>query len=177
MVVRQLFMRLPDFEHLPPMPPVPPGYERRMAVAADAEGIAATMASAFAPDWTVERVQSALLDAEDVPKTFLITFQGLPVATASARLVPDQYPGSGYVHWVAVHADHRGKRLGYIVSLEVLRYFRSIGCRDAVLETDPPRLAAIRTYLNLGFVPENVDPEHEAHWRDIRQTLGVGPST
>lgn len=172
--MRQLFMRLPDLDHLPPVPPLPPGHELRTAVAADAEGIAAMMASAFDPDWTVERVRRALLDAEDVPKTFLITFHGLTVATASARLVPDRYPGSGYVHWVAVHADHRGKRLGYIASLEVLRYFRSIGCRDAVLETDPPRLAAIRTYLNLGFVPENVDPEHEAQWREITQSLSVG---
>jgi mycothiol synthase len=172
--VRQLFMRLPDLNHLPPMPPLPPGHELRLAVAADAEGIAATLASAFTPDWTVERVQRALLDAEDVPRTFLITCHGLPVATASVRLVPDQHPGSGYLHWVAVHADHRGKRLGYIISLEALRYFRSIGCRDAVLETDPPRLAAIRTYLNLGFVPENVDPEHETQWREILQTLGVG---
>jgi mycothiol synthase len=174
--VRQLFMRLPDLDHLPPMPPLPPGHELRTAVAADAEGIATTMASAFGPEWTAERVRRALLDAEDVPKTFLITCEGLPVATASARLMPEQYPGSGYVHWVATHAQHRGKRLGYIVSLEVLRYFRSIGCRDAVLETDPPRLPAIQTYLSLGFVPEQVDPEHETVWREILQTLGEGRS-
>jgi hypothetical protein len=42
-----------------------------------------------------------------------------------------------------------------------------------VLETDPPRLPAIRTYLDLGFRPENVVPEHEAIWRDILATLGT----
>jgi mycothiol synthase len=68
---------------------------------------------------------------------------------------------------VAVHADHRGKHPGRVVSLAVLHAFREAGCRDAVLETDPPRLPAIRLYLALGFRPEYVASEHDALWRSI----------
>jgi mycothiol synthase len=175
--VTQLFMRRPRLDDLPPLPRLPPGHELRVATADDADGIAAIMASAFGPDWTVDRVRRELLDAEDVETTFVITSGGVPVATASLRLLPDRYPGSGYVHWVGVHAEHRGKRLGRAVSLAVLRRCRDLGCRDAVLETDPPRLPAIRTYLNLGFRPEHVVPEHEAVWQDILGALAppVGP--
>lgn len=174
--MRQLFMRRPELTSLPALWGAPAGYALRPAIPADAEGIAAVMVSAFGPDWTAERVRQSLLDAPDVKETYVVAHGGEPVATASARIVPDRHPESGYLHWVGTHADHRGKRLGALVSLAALHFFRDAGCRDAVLETDPPRLAAIRTYLNLGFLPEHTDPEHEAAWREITATLkGGGP--
>jgi mycothiol synthase len=164
---RQLFMRRPDLEDLPPLPSLPAGYEIRTAGPEDAEAIAAVMASAFGPEWSAAMVREKLLDAPDVPETFVVTADGVPVATASARFAPEQYPGSGYVHWVGADVAHQGKGLGFAVTLAVLHYFREHGCRDAILETDPPRLPAIRVYLGLGFRPEVVTPEHEEIWRDI----------
>lgn len=169
--MRQLFMRRSELTSLPPLWSPPEGYLLRDAVAADADGIAAVMVSAFGPDWTPDRVRAALLDAPDVKATYLVVKDGEPVATASARLVPERYPDSGYLHWVGAHEAHRGRRLGALVSLAALHYFRDAGCRDAVLETDPPRLAAIRTYLGLGFLPEMADPEHERVWREVRAQL------
>ena len=168
-------MRRPDLEGLPPTPTLPSGYELRAARSDDDQAIAEVMASAFGSDWSVARVHEALLDAEDVTATFVVAARGVPVATASARLMPEVYPGSGYLHWVAVHADHRGKHLGRVVSLAVLQAFREVGCRDAVLETDPPRLPAIRLYLGLGFRPVQVAPEHEAVWRSILAELEKAP--
>lgn len=172
---RQLFMRRLDLEDLPPMPPLPAGYEMRTAGPEDAEAIAAVMGSAFGPEWSAATVREKLLDAPDVPETFLVTADGVPVATASARFATEQYPGSGYVHWVGTDAAHRGQRLGFAVTLAVLHYFRAHGCNDAVLETDPPRLPAIRVYLGLGFRPEVVTPEHEVIWRDILTTRHPPP--
>ncbi len=166
----QVLMRRPGLDRLPP-PTLPAGYALRLAEAPDADGIAVVMASAFGPEWAADRVRRSLLDAPDVETTFVIETAGGPVATASARLDPVRFAGSGYVHWVGVHADHRGQRLGAAVVLAVLDRFRELGCRDAVLETDPPRLPAIRTYLNLGFRPESVGPEHEAMWRDSFASL------
>ena len=170
--MRQLFMRRPELTSIPDLWRAPEGYVLRTAGPEDAEGIAAVMASAFGPEWTAQRVREALLDAPDVKETYIVVHADLPVATASARLVPDRYPGSGYLHWVGSHAAHRGRRLGALVSLAALHYFRDAGCRDAVLETDPPRIPVIRTYLGLGFVPEMVDPEHDAVWREILAGLG-----
>jgi mycothiol synthase len=41
----------------------------------------------------------------------------------------------------------------------------------AVLETDDWRLAAIRTYLRLGFEPDPVEEEHAARWRRVLKIL------
>ena len=163
-------MRRSDLDGLPASS-LPVGHALRRAGGADADGIAGVMASAFGPEWTPERVRRSLLDAPDVETTFVIETAAGPVATASARLDPVRFPDSGYVHWVGVHADHWGRRLGAAVVLAVLDRFRELGCRDAVLETDPPRLPAIHVYLGLGFRPEPAGPAHEAMWRDIFANL------
>lgn len=164
-------MRRPHLDDLPPLPPLPPDHALRPANAADEETISAMMISAFGPEWSVDKVRRELLDDPSVVETIVATVGGGPVATASARLMPEAYPGSGYVHWVGTDAAHRGKRLGYAVTLAVLRRFRALGCRDAVLETDPVRLPAIRVYLSLGFQPEHVAPEHAAAWGEVFAAL------
>lgn len=171
MAREQLFMRRPALDDLAPIPALPPGYQLRVAKGADASGLAVVMASAFGPEWTVDRVRKKLLDPPDVLRTWFITHDHEPVATASVRLLPDRYPGSGYLHWVGTHQDHRERALGAIATLAVLHDFREIGCRDAVLETDPPRLPAIRTYLKLGFQPEYRAPGQEATWNGILTAL------
>jgi mycothiol synthase len=168
----QLLMRRPRLDDLPPVA-LPAGYELREAGPDDAGALAATLASAFGPEWTTDRVRAALLDAPDVDSTLVATADGVPVGTAAARLDPARFPASGYLHWVGVHAEHQGQRLGYALSLAVLHRFRALGCRDAVLETDPPRLPAIRTYLHLGFRPEPVVPAHEATWPAILAALAA----
>jgi mycothiol synthase len=96
------------------------------------------------------------------------------VATASSRLVPEQFPGSGYLHWVAADPGYRGRQLGRIVSLAALHEFVSLGCKDAVLETQDFRLPAIRTYLRLGFEPVYRDDTHIPRWEEIHRQLAGG---
>ena len=175
---RQLLMRRSTLDDLPPTPPLPPEHKLRQATADDADGLAALLTAAF-PErpWTPDRARAALLDAPDVDATYVVTYGGVPVATASARLPPDDFPGSGYVHWVGADPAHRGRGLGRAVTLATLHRFRELGCRDAVLETDPPRLPAIRLYLALGFRPEPHDPQDEARWRSVLAALGADPNT
>jgi mycothiol synthase len=165
--MRQLFMRRPDLDDLPAPSVLPAGHELRTARPDDADGIAAVLASAFESDWTADKVRRELLEAPDVETTYLVTAGGFPVATASARLLPERYPGSGYVHWVGTHGASRGQGLGRAVTLATLYRFRELGCRDAVLETDPPRLPAIRLYLALGFRPESAEPAQDDVWREV----------
>lgn len=165
-------MRRLNLDALPALPPPPDGYRLRLAEDADADALAALLRAAFDDDaWTVARVRADLLDASDVVSTFVVDFDGRPVATASARLRPDSHPGSGYLHWVGALPGHAGKRLGFIVSLAVLHEFVRLNCRDAVLETDDFRLPAIKTYQNLGFRPEFRDETHEARWEVVEETL------
>jgi len=167
----QLFMRRPTLDGLPPLPVLPTGYTLRAYREGDLGPLASVLRRAFDDEtWTPERARTALVDAPDVRQIFAIDWQGTLAATASARL-KSEYPGSGYVHWVAVDPAHQGRGLGYAVSLAVLHAFVDLGCRDAVLKTDDPRLAAIRTYWRLGFRPEHQHETHPARWAEVEAKL------
>ena len=105
-------------------------------------------------------------------QTLAMEREGETIATASARLLPERFPASGYLHWVAVDPAHQGQKLGHSVSLAVLREFQALGCSDAVLETQDHRLPAIKTYLALGFKPERLDEAHRLRWERINAVLG-----
>ena len=174
---QQLLMRRAGLDDLPQLPALPLGYELRpYAAGADDEMLARLLRLAFADaTWTLARVRGAFVDDATVKRTVVVVSRGVAAATASARLHPD-FPGSGYIHWVATDPFHAGKRLGWIASLAALREFPALGCRDAVLETDDARLAAIKTYLGLGFEPVERGPGHAERWREIQKRL-AGAST
>ena len=96
------------------------------------------------------------------------------VATASARRLPDRYPEAGYVHYVGARVSERGRRLGEVVTRQVLAHFVAAGLDQAVLETDDFRLPAVRTYLRLGFVPEPRVAGDPIRWSKVLRKL-TGP--
>src|SRR2546421_12626517 len=105
----QLLMRRRRLDDLPPMPELPQGYTLRNYRDGDAEALAGLFAAAFADkNWTPAQVRQKLVEAPDVEKTLVIDHEGVPVATASVRLLPERFPGSGYVHWVAADPRHQG---------------------------------------------------------------------
>ena len=183
--MQQLFMRRPDLKNLPEMPPLPPGYALRTFQwsgeefeGGDLGGLAVVLEKAFEDTgWTPGRVYNNFVCPESVVETFLITYQEVPVATASVRLYTERYPNSGYVHWVGVVPEHQGKKLGYVATLAVLEAFVPLGCHDAVLETDDFRLSAIQTYLNLGFLPENTHESHPERWAAVLALLRPSASS
>jgi mycothiol synthase len=167
----QLFMRRPNLEGLPDLPPLPSGYEWRELQEEDLEPIARLMSTAFEDEsWTAERVHREFIASPEVKKTFVIGWNGTAVATASVQ-IPEASPETGFLHWVAADPEHRGKRLGYFVSLAVLHELARHGCKDAALLTDDPRLPAIKTYQNLGFLPEHRDETHPERWRIVAARL------
>ena len=84
---------------------------------------------------------------------------------------PDQNE-IGTVHMVGVHPDHRGRRLGWAVTLAVLHWFAARGFERARLLTDDWRHPAIRVYLGLGFLPVLIDAEHRNRWHDVFTAIG-----
>jgi mycothiol synthase len=125
----------------------------------------------FGDVWTSERALEVLINADDVKTTYVIEHNREIVATASARLLPQMYPNAGYVHYVAASPNHAGKKLGYLVSLATLYEFVRLGCTSAVLDTDDFRLPAVKTYLNLGFVPYHTDDTHAERWSTVESNL------
>jgi mycothiol synthase len=159
-------MRRPDLVDLPP---APAGVES--ASADDIPRLASLLTAAFDEAWDVDRVRRDLIDDPSVRRTLIIRDGDVVVATASARVLPSDYPGAGYVHWVASDPTRRGQGLGFSVTLAVLHDFIAEGLLAAVLETDDQRLSAIRVYLGLGFVPQYRDESHQLRWSKIFTAL------
>jgi mycothiol synthase len=138
----------------------------------DLPGLTELLSKSFEEmQWNEETVSQRLVEAADVKKIYIIDCDGKPVATASARIMPDEYPNAGYLHWVAVHPDYRKKKLGTAVSLAVLREFVAMGCKSAVLETEDKRLAAIKVYQDLGFKAVHRHSSHALRWAMIAELL------
>lgn len=168
----QLLMRRRGLDNLPQMPALPEGFALREYQEGDLEALAEVIGRAFEDEnWTPDQVRAKLVDAPEVKKVYVITHNGRPVATTSVRVLPDRFPGSGYVHWVAVDPEYQGQRLGAAVVLAALHKFRRMGLKDAVLETDDDRLAAIKTYQNLGFQPEHRNELHIERWAKVAADL------
>lgn len=166
----QLMMYRPTLSDLPAQPTLPPDYTLRLYQPGDLHPLARMLQHAFDDhDWTAARVRQDLIAAPDVLATYVIDYRGLPVATGSAQVKSGV--SDGYLHWIGVEPRYRGQRLGYAISLAVLRALQAHGFQSALLLTDDQRLAAIATYQQLGFVPRHTDATHAARWAAIQAQL------
>ncbi|SRR5260370_26961955 len=158
-------MRRKSLEDLPDQE-VPDGLELRTFRVGDEAAWAKLMTGAIG-DWDEESTGRLFLgdpgvNAEGI---FLLVSGDDYVATATDKRRPES--DAGYLHMVAVAPSYRGRGLGRCISLAALLHMRERGCEQAVLDTDDFRLAAIRTYLGIGFVPEMVGADHAERWRAI----------
>lgn len=166
-----LFMRRPDLNRLPSQMDFPEGCIWRQYTQGDLESLALLLGEAFEDSsWTPGKVMDELILPENIT-AYVVSYHSSVIATASARLSPVEFPGSGYLHWVAVSPKHRGMKLGTAVTVGVLNAFIGMGCVDAVLETQDFRIPAIKTYLKLGFQPEYRDGSHQPRWEVINLQL------
>ncbi len=91
---------------------------------------------------------------------------------ATATAVRNGGPEHGYLHFVGVRPKWSGRRLGFLVSCMATESFKADGCIDAALNTDPPRVAALKTYLRIGYRPLPVHDAHVDIWRRILAQTG-----
>ncbi len=172
-MARQLRMVRPDLEHLPKLE-LPPGYGIRTYREGDEVYWANIISDSFGgKQRTAEDTRNEITGQElFVPEgLYFATHKGTLVGTACAWRQTVDETEVGYVHMVGVASAHTGHKLGKWVSLAVLTYFRDHGFRCAMLDTDDFRIPAIKTYLNLGFVPVYVEKEQPKRWRDIFEKL------
>jgi mycothiol synthase len=109
---------------------------------------------------------------------FLITQggSGQPVATASAvhnpRATRYYFPFGGEVGYVTVDPAHRRRGLGRAIVARVVARLIEGGYRHIFVGVQGWRLAAVKCYLSLGFVPLL---HHEAllpRWRRVCEQVG-----
>jgi GNAT superfamily N-acetyltransferase len=85
----------------------------------------------------------------------------------------ENHAAGGELGWVAGDPDHRGKGLGGCVCAAATRRLLEAGYSDIFLRTDDFRLAAIKTYLTLGYVPLLFAPDMAARWKEVFRQLGM----
>lgn len=171
----QLIMRRPHLRRLPE-PALVEGYTIRDFEPGDEDGWNRLMAASFErdlsefnfrrmmarhPAFRRERVKLAVADDTTL------------AATASSWVDARFGPDNAILHWVGTHPGHVGQRLGYEVSLAALQQAGAERRGAATLLTDDGRIAAIKTYLRLGFVPVLSHASHADRWGAILKKLGT----
>ncbi len=82
-------------------------------------------------------------------------------------LVSDTFPNSGELGWLACDPAHQGMGLGKVVSAAVTKRFLEENYATIHLYTEHYRLAAIKTYLRLGYIPLLSSPTMHEIWEII----------
>jgi mycothiol synthase len=169
------FLRL-HLDDLPEME-APDEYRLRNYQPGDEAAWAATLNAAFPESngsWTEEKIEKEFTLSElfRPERIFFVERDGRIIGVAAAWQRDD--PDWGYVHWVGVEPGHQGKRLGRLVTLATLHQFKREGKRASFLETDEPRIPAIRTYLSLGFEPDLRGEKYQEMWARIEKALQLG---
>ena len=126
---------------------------------------------ALIPDQNENWFTSTILEYPDLcPERdlFFVVEQssGKRVATTAAVCHGDE----GYIHMVAALPEIRGKGIGHAMLRYALGALEARGCTYTILTTDDFRLAAIKTYLDAGFVPvieQDPESDHAARWESV----------
>ncbi len=171
----QLRMLRPTLAGLPPLE-LPEGHLLRASQPGDAAHWERIVATAFGGEpgrYDFERILRSHPSYRPERILFVTDPSGRPVATASAWQMPGILADAGTVHYVAVLPEAQGRHLGTCVTLATLHHMVAEGFTRATLTTDDFRLAAIRTYLRLGFEPVLVHENQRERWRRVLSELGL----
>ena len=105
-------------------------------------------------------------------RCFLVTDPaGRGIGTISAWYCRD-FRGEDYgrIHWVCLRPSAQGKGLGKAAMSQVLRIMAQWHGR-CFLQTSPERLAAIKLYLDFGFLPDFIPAGARASWEHVQSQL------
>jgi GNAT superfamily N-acetyltransferase len=103
---------------------------------------------------------------------YLLDPAGAPIGTAAAWFPDDAHARDcGCVHWVAIVPEMQGRGLSRPLLATTLERMKELGYRSSYLRTQTVRLAAIKLYLEFGFVPEISKEKEREGWRGVRQRI------
>ncbi|MBW7881827.1 MAG: GNAT family N-acetyltransferase [Caldilineaceae bacterium] len=157
----------------PPVVKLPEGYALRTYRPGDEARFYRVMKLAGWPEWDNETLQPWL--ARILPAGWFMAIHvasGDIVATAMAlHSHAELHPFGGELGWVSGDPAHAGKGLGLAVCAAVTARFIAAGYDNIHLYTEDWRLAALKTYLKLGYVPFLCAPDMVKRWQNICRQL------
>ena len=153
----------------PPVVPLPAGYTLRTYQPGDEPRFYELMELAGWPGWNDDKLQPWL--SIILPEGwFMAIYQGSSQIVATAMAVHNYKkvnPFQGEVGWVAADPVHTGNGLGMVVVAAVTTRLLDARYRNIRLYTEDFRLAALKVYLKLGYIPLLYTPEMPARWQAI----------
>ncbi len=158
----------------PPSVDLPDGYALRQYTRADEECHSQIMELAGWRGWAAEyreRTMQTLLPGG----WFLAVHQDTDTPVASAMCCHNykqETPCWGGVGWVGCDPAHTGRGLGGSVTAAVVARLLDMGYEKIDLYSEDFRLAALKTYLGLGFVPLLYTDDMAARWARICCEVG-----
>ncbi len=126
-------------------------------------------------DWTREILDDVVENA--VPGGILFAIHsatGIIVATAMGWAKPhEKFPDAHEMGWVAARQEHSGRGLGRLVTAASTAAIIRDGARGIYLLTDDCRLPAIKSYLQVGYLPYYSEEDHACRWQRVFEQLGL----
>jgi mycothiol synthase len=170
----QLQMVWPEHRlNAPPVVQLPLGYTLRPYRRGDELRFYQVMELAGWPGWNDEKLQPWM--ARIPPESWFMAVHvesGEIVATAMGlHDHTELHPFGGELGWVAGDPAHAGQGLGMAVCAAVTARLIDAGYRNIHLYTEHWRLAALKTYLKLGYVPFLYTPEMPERWQAVCEQL------
>jgi mycothiol synthase len=170
----QIWMTWPENGPTTPIDPrIPDRYFIRTYRPGDEDGFLALMAQMDFDSWAEEKLDYNISKALPAGWFFAVEIgSNEPVATAMClHNYYGRFPFTGDLGWLACHATHRGKGLGFSLAASVTNRFHEAGYSKIQLRTEYYRLPAIKTYLKLGYVPYLYCHEVYGLWEEICEKL------
>jgi len=156
------------------LPSLPLGYVLRAARLDEEQVVSEILLSAGFTDWNAETYRQ-WLDNTIPDGLWLVEHaaNGQAVCcTWAIHRTLRRYPFGGELGWVGCRPEHTGKRLSAVTCAAVVRRFRQAGYRCIYLQTDDHRLPALKTYLNLGWIPNIIEADMPGRWQAVCEKLG-----
>ncbi len=152
----------------------PSGYVLRTYEPGDEDAFYTIMHRVGWPGWDDARLRSWLSRILPGGWFFVVTVEdNRPVATAMAlRDVGEFGEQGGELGWVACAPEHQGHGLGLVVTIAATARLLAEGYRHVHLYTEDWRLAAIKTYFRVGYVPYIDEPTMTVRWKHVCERIG-----
>ena len=155
-------------------PNTAPGYVIRTYRPGDEANFLSLMGRMDFDPWDDEKLRYNM--ARIIPDGWFFAVQRASESIVGTAMCLHNYSGStpftGDVGWLACDPCHRGQRLGYSLTAYVTARFLRAGYTRIQLHTEYYRLPAVKTYLNLGYLPVIHSQEMVSLWQEICEQIG-----
>ncbi len=122
--------------------------------------------------WTVARIEKVLLSALLPDGQFFATMDETLIAGAGLYDSEKRGRSCWEIGWVVTDPDHRGLGLAWHVTAAAVETALTQPPRPIFLMTDDFRVAAVKLYLKMGFVPDFDHGSYRDRWAKLGGELG-----